>query len=140
MKNLVCAPPSDTPGKVILRLWLMIRRCGSALKPAIGAEELDVQVAGDGKVEHDVDEMLVFFLGDLAERLADVLLQVGLAFRRPGRSGFGSGPPMAWVARKSFARLLDLGLQADADLGVRQLVELLLRGAGSGLIPGRLAS
>ena len=41
----------------------------------IGAQELRLQIGGDGQIEHHVDRMLVLLHADLAERLAHVLLE-----------------------------------------------------------------
>ena len=49
------------------------------VEAAVRAEELDLQVALERQVQHDLDVVLALLLGDLAERRAHVLLEVGLA-------------------------------------------------------------
>ena len=63
-------------GRVVDHLGVVL-----GVEAAIGAEELDLEVAGDRQIEHHVDLVLVFFVGDLAERFADVLLELGLVAR-----------------------------------------------------------
>ena len=52
----------------------------SALKSRLGLQELGLQISREREIEHHVDRMPAFFRADLAERLADVLLQLRLVF------------------------------------------------------------
>ena len=49
-----------------------------SVKAFVGAEELDVQIASQGQVEHYVNRRLVFLFGDLAEGFAHVFFEFGL--------------------------------------------------------------
>ena len=49
------------------------------VEAAVRPQELDVQVAGDRQVQHHVDGVLALFLGDPAQRLADVGFQFVMA-------------------------------------------------------------
>jgi len=51
------------------------------VEAAVGAKELDLEIAGDREIEHRVDLMLAFLSRDLADRFADVFLRLGLVSR-----------------------------------------------------------
>ena len=107
------------------------------VEAAVGTQELDVQVAGDRQVEHGVNRVFALLLGDLADRFADVLLQLGLvvgALDDQGRDGAAN----AGLNDLEFAvGLFGFALDRLAQGRVLHLGQLFLLGAGRQLAPGR---
>ena len=77
MKNLVCAPPSETPGKVYIEsvddLGVEFR-----VELRLGLQEFSLELGGERQIDHHINRMLAFFLADLPERLADIFFKLRL--------------------------------------------------------------
>jgi hypothetical protein len=107
------------------------------VRALVGAEELDVEVAGQRQVEHRLDRMLALCLGDLPDAAPDVLLQVLLAVdaldHELGRVAADAGldRPQPLVG------LLGLVDESLAQLGVLHLLDLLLLGPRGHRAPRR---
>src|SRR5262249_29739318 len=99
-------------------------------------EELDFQIARDRKIEHHVDLVLSFFLGYLAERLADVFLEFG-DFINPLDHHVAEFSTDAGLDYFEFARnLVLLAFDRRAQFGIHHLFLALFLGAGGYRAPG----
>ena len=136
VKNLVCAPPSETPGKVNCEL-LMISAMKSALNPRFGPRNSAFRLVSMARSSITSTGCLFSSVADLAERLADILFESVdildplhdqmLGMRRRHR-------PASTLKSASACRLA--GYRC-AEFGPLHLVDLLRCGAGGQLAPCR---
>ncbi len=129
VKNLVCAPPSETPGKVNCDL-LMISAMNSALKPRLGPRNSAFRSVAIARSSITVDRMLALFHADLAERLADVFLE-RLDILDPLHDQMLRMAADAGLDRLEVGVRIVVGVDdRRAQLGILHLRELLFLGAG----------
>ena len=101
----------------------------------VGAEEFDLEIAGDREIEHHVDRMAIFLGADLAERFADELVQFR-AVVDPLHDERVHRAADARLDRAQFAiRRVGLALDRFAERRVFHAGELLLAGAGRDRAP-----
>ena len=102
----------------------------------VWAEELHIEIAHDGKVQHDLDGVLVFGLANLSERAPDVLLQVGLTVDALHHQLVGGAAQTGLDDLEAAVGLSRFFQDRGAQHRVDHLEELLLFGAGGDLPPG----
>ena len=105
VKNLVCAPPSDTPG-IVYGESFIISAMNSALEPLSGPRNSTLRSPASDRSSIDLDRVLALLLGDLAERCARrtaagsgwrltpwMIAPAGHRRRRPGSHAAAGRPP-----------------------------------------------
>jgi len=129
----VRAAIGDT-GNGVRRLHHLAHELG--VRTLVGAQELHIQIALQGQIQHDLDGVLVLFFSEIADRAADVLLHIGLAVDALDDQALGVAAHTCLDDLQPAVGFLGLVHERLSQLRIGHLLDLLVLGARGDRTPG----